>query len=61
MEPGDMADLPQQGIDDIELRPHKPLAIDAGDELERARARILEDAGQVIGPEPVSHSAFPSP
>ena len=49
MKPGDVADLPQHGIDDAQFRAHELIVVEPGDQRHGARVRIADDGHEIVG------------
>ena len=61
MEPGNVTDLPNQRIDDIEPRTDKLLRRESGNELQCSRAGIPQHGGEACGGDRNGHDAISSP
>ena len=49
LKPGDVPDLPQQWIDDLQARPEKLLVLEVGEQIVRAPPRISQHAAELSG------------
>jgi hypothetical protein len=49
LEPGNVSDLPQQGVHNGQLRPDHPIVVEIGHQRDRPLTRVLDPAGELIG------------